>query len=75
MKQNGMIYKIRKLNSLEQYRIEWDGWDGFPKHGVNTQVMIISIYSGSTNVRASDITCGPEPANWNMVRSYTTYNF
>ena len=34
MKWNGMVCKIRKLNGLEQYGMEWDGWDGFPKHGV-----------------------------------------
>ena len=30
MKWNGMVCKIRKLNGLEQYRMEWDEWDGFP---------------------------------------------
>ena len=34
MEWNGMICKIRKLNGLEQYGMEWDGWDNFPKHGV-----------------------------------------
>ena len=30
-----MVCKIRKLNGLEQYGMEWDGWDSFPKHGVS----------------------------------------
>ena len=34
MEWNGMVCKIRKLNGLEQYGMEWDRWDGFPKHGV-----------------------------------------
>ena len=34
MEWNGIVCKIRKLNGLEQYGMEWDGWDGFPKHGL-----------------------------------------
>ena len=28
-----MVCKIRKLNGLEQYGMEWDVQDGFPKYG------------------------------------------
>ena len=35
MEQNGMVCRIRKLNSFELYGIEWDGFDGFPKHEVS----------------------------------------
>ena len=43
MEWNGMVCKIRKLNGFEQYGMEWDGWDGFPKHSVNSLKMIWKI--------------------------------
>ena len=29
-----MVCRIRKLNGLKQYGMEWDGWDDFFKYGV-----------------------------------------
>ena len=31
---NGMVCRIRKLNSLEQYRMECNEWNDLSKHGV-----------------------------------------
>ena len=49
MKWNEIICKIRKLNGLKQYEIEWDVWDDFPKHGINFTVFIIKIYAIKRN--------------------------
>ena len=38
MEWNEIVSRIRKLNDLKQYGIEWDEWDGLPKQGVGPQV-------------------------------------
>ena len=35
MEWNGIVYRIRKLNGLEQYAMEWNEWNCLPKHGVS----------------------------------------
>ena len=45
-----MICKIRKLNGLEQYIMEWDEWDGFPKHWVEYSHQPSNPISSSTTV-------------------------
>ena len=36
-----MVYRIKKLNGLKQYKIEWNEWNDLLKYGVSSRVAFL----------------------------------
>ena len=49
MEWNGIICRIRKLNGLKQYKIEWNEWDDLLKHKGYIWHLAFKFYSKALN--------------------------